>query len=279
MGTTVRGVVVAMAFAAALAAGVTPAAAAADRLPVMLGVAACRANGPAPVLTPSRDFALTAREEADGRRVFRLSGPGFDATKSVSPDGTSLLRLEGVDDRVEVNATPSAVAIARGGREVRVDFARPDGRRLGEVASLLAGSRALRLFRDALHGLRPDDLATDGAFAMQLGDALVRIAQGDAADALTRLRSRLLQASPAPADSPEVSHGAATIGGPAADQGEEGCFDRWTREVDRAWSDYVDCFGSVRWWTDAPEACALIYVVQVEVAWFRMLSCAGFRAR
>jgi len=224
-------------------------------------VAACGAAGSAGFSVPvaAAPVDLSLERGADGRVVLRAVVGGLEVRKAVADDGAFDLTLSVAGDAVAVSGSLEALSVARGGERLAIQPGRRDAPAAAAVARLLAGSPAILAFRAALASSEDGWRQTPGGLGLLMADVILRVLQDDPS-AILRLR-------PAPS-SAGVVWAAAPMPRP--------CFAEWEAEVIAAWDWYENCFDNTSWWSGGSQACAVIYFIRVEAAWFQFLKCVGF---
>lgn len=199
---------------------------------------------------------LTAR--ANGAVQVRMTWPDFDFRKVMQPNGDFTLLLAGSHDVLTLIRTGDRLRVTRNGKTAVLKHTQVDEAGLEHVQQVLAGSRAMRMFR-ALHGrLSQDTLASVPGIIVDVTDVQVGVLQGDGGVLERRrakTRGRMAQAG---------------LGG------RNQCYDDWESDVMTAWVELEDCVNDTKWVPGGPEVCAFVWTVQVEGAWFKYLSCCSF---
>jgi hypothetical protein len=207
-------------------------------------------------------LAISVAAAETGGVVVKAAGHGLDVRKLVARDGSFTLTIAAAGDTLALAGSSRGVVVTRGGKSVRVDTAGTDPGAFSRSAALLAGSPALRVFRGAVSALDAPTRETVGGAALEIGDVLLRILQDDAG-AVVRWRN---------------ARGERTGGLIRAAFGmRKPCFAEWEQEVIEAWDWYEACYHDFSWWSGGREACAFVYILRVEAAWFQFLTCVGFR--
>jgi len=215
--------------------------------------------------------AATAADKADASRLrvsiarlasgaVRISAKadGIDVQKTVSATGEYSVSLRSGKDLVTVVGNGARVKVSRGKRTVGFDVSRPEAGSYDRTSILLAGSPALRAFRAARNRMAPEARQSPEGVAMEIIEVLLSVAQGDPT-APDRFRSA--ESSPW-----ELT----------ARDANESCFREWRDEVQSAWDEYERCYRDFNWWSGGREACAFMWTLHVESAWFRMWGCTAF---
>jgi hypothetical protein len=209
-------------------------------------------------------FSLTR----DGAMRMTSKAGDLDVEKTVFSDGRSQVVLQAGNDRVIVTIAVGVVDVQRGSRRLHVDVAHvTDDDWLG-VKTLLAGSRALRLFRSLAYSLEPATLRAPAGTAMASSDAILGFLDGDVA-AVERLGQRMRAARQARIRT--VAFG---------EDSEKDCYAEYEALVVKAADDYGSCRHTFYWW-DLPSqaACVGVWTLQAESAWFQFLSCSAVPLR
>jgi hypothetical protein len=61
----------------------------------------------------------------------------------------------------------------------------------------------------------------------------------------------------------------------ASFRGGASCFSEYETEVVGAWADFGQCIDDVSWLPGMQEACAFVWLLRVESAWFRFIGCSS----
>lgn len=267
----VKQVLVASMVWSVMATGAAAGGGGADR-PEWIGGRACSVDLPATgtITDAPTGMVLSSDARTPGATMFRAVGRGLEVNKTVAQDGTFALSVGASGDRVLLTGAQGRVTVARAGRSITLAMARSDDKAFQKASVLLAGSPAIRLFRAALGRMAAASLASEPGMALQLADALLRVMQDDAATAVAQVRRQVEQSTAG------VTTGMRLVrlgaGGPT-------CFGAWRREVMEAWEEYEGCYHDFSWWSGGREACAFLYILQVESAWFKLLSCSAIRIK
>ncbi len=220
-------------------------------------------------------LVLSAVRHVSGALTYRASGRGLEIEKTLAPNGTFSLSLGHATDRVELSGSAALVRVSRQGQVIDLRLVDTDEHAVQRAAILLAGSPAIRLFRAALGRMAASSLGSEPGLALQFGDALLRVIQDDAHGGVALARRQAGQPTPgADGGARLVSLGG---GSSAADGAGESCFRAWKREVMSAWMEYEACYYDFSWYSGGRLACAFLYVIEVESAWFKMLSCSSIK--
>jgi hypothetical protein len=199
---------------------------------------------------------VTARP--NGALQVRMTGPEFEFRKVIQANGDFTLQLVAGADSVLVLRTGGRLRVTRNGRTAVFNHEHADEPGLEQVQQVIAGSRALRMFR-ALHAkLGEETLASVPGIVVDVTDVQVGVLQGDGGvieRRRARNRARIVRAA---------------LGG------RNKCWDEWETEVNAAWSALADCVNETKWIPGGPDMCAFVWSVRVEGAWFTYLACSSF---
>lgn len=244
------------------------------------GRAACAcavdaSNAPRITDAPTGLVLSTARH-ASGAVTYRASGRGLEVEKTLAPTGAFSLSLGYAADRVELSGSAAFLKVSRQGQAIDLRPVDPEEAAVERAAILLAGSPAIRLFRVALGRMAASTLASEPGLALQFGDALLRVIQDDAPGGVALARRHAGQAT---ADNQAGVRVVSLTGGAVSGEagGEESCFQAWKRQVMEAWVEYEACYHDFSWYSGGRLACAFLWVIEVESAWFKMLSCSSVK--
>jgi hypothetical protein len=106
--------------------------------------------------------------------------------------------------------------------------------------------------------MSPEARQSPEGVAMEIIDLLLSVAQGD-----PTAPDRFRPSEPAP----EGLRAAENMGS---------SYNDWRDEVQTAWYEYEACYNDFNWWSGGREACAFLWVIQVEAAWWRLWGCTAF---
>jgi hypothetical protein len=206
-------------------------------------------------------FVFTATR--DGGVRMRVYAQDLTAEKVVYPDGRFRLLLETPEDSLAVAVERFSVEIDHEGRHLDVEFASADEQTWLRVKRLIAGSRALHLFRMLASSLSPASLQTPAGLGVRIGDAVLGQLDGDAG-AIARLREEIVRRRQA-----RIRTVALTV-----DDGKT-CYETYEEEVIKDAAEYDECRTSFSWYSGWQAACVLRWTLQVESAWFQFLACSA----
>jgi hypothetical protein len=209
-------------------------------------------------------FSLTR----DGATRMTSKAGDLDVEKTVFPDGRSQIVLQAGNDRVIVTIAVAVVDVQRGSRRLHIDVSHVTDDELLRVKTLLAGSRALRLFRTLAYSLEPATVRAPAGTAMASSDAILGFLDGDVA-AVDRLGQRMRAARQARIRTVAFADG----------EGKD-CYAEYEALVVKAADDYDSCRHTFSWWNlPAQAACAGVWSLQAESAWFQFLGCSAVPLR
>ncbi|MEW5981909.1 MAG: hypothetical protein AB1806_06010 [Acidobacteriota bacterium] len=233
-------------------------------VPEVVGAAPGRQQGPvSPYVDPATGAALTLQRHGNGAVGLKAVAGGLEVTKVVTPAGTFDLRLTTPDDAVRIVVNRNRLSVSRGRKKAALDADAVDDLSLPRIQVVLAGSSAVRQFRQIYAALHDETRGRPEGAALGLVEALIGWLQGDV-EAIRRTGLR------APGGSPR------TLSALSAEGGEElSCYEKWEGEVIDAWDDYEACVLSFQWWNPAREVCAFLWVIRVESAWFSLIGCSA----
>ncbi len=231
-------------------------------------------SGPGPARPADRTYVphvdaatgtvLTLSRRGQGAITLQAAAPGLDITKLVTPAGRIDLRLTTPDDAVRLVVNRDRLVVTRGDRKAEFDTAAPDDLVIQRFQVVLAGSVAVRRFRQLYAALGESTRLRPEGMALGNVDAMLGWLQGDV-DAVRR------RARPSPGT---LETRALSLLSDTGDQ-KPSCYEVWEAEVIEAWNDYEACVYSFDWWNPAREVCAFLWVIRVESAWFTMIGCSA----
>jgi len=211
---------------------------------------------------PATAVVMRLKRAGAGAIQLDIEGDGLQVRKVSQPNGDFNVRIQWDDDVLVLVRTGDRLRLSRRGQSEVVLMSAPDHGGLAGVQQVLAGSSAARQFRTLHSMLSPATLESGLGAAVELLDSLLGLLQGEASP----IRPRQPRRQEAP-----VSLMAAEM-----DAGDgSSCYASWDAEVLAAWDDYEGCINSFSWWNPCREACAFLWVVRVESAWFRMIGCSA----
>jgi hypothetical protein len=199
---------------------------------------------------------VTARP--NGAVQVGMTWTDFDFRKIIQPNGDFTLRLAGGPDTVLVILTGDRLRVTRNGRTAVFRHGEADEPGFEQVQRVIAGSRAMRMFRTLRARLGDDTLASVPGIIVDVTDVQVGVLQGDGG-VLERRRPRA---------SGRVQR--------VASGGQNKCYEEWEFEVNVAWRVFEQCVDEYKWYPGGPDACGFVWTVRVEGAWFKYLACCSF---
>jgi hypothetical protein len=209
------------------------------------------------VLDGATGARLRLTKKANGAIQASLAWRDLDVRKVIQPDGDFVVRLSGRQDQVVLVRTGSRLRVSRNGASAVVALDQSDEDGLDAVQQVIAGSRAMRTFRSLKSHLNGESLASAPGVAIDVVDALLGILQGDFSVLARREPSRTGHLSR------------------ASFRGGASCFVEYEGEVVAAWVDFGQCIDDVSWLPGMQEACAFVWLLRVESAWFRFIGCSS----
>jgi hypothetical protein len=219
---------------------------------------------PQQVYTDARtgaSFFFTSTGEGAVRLMVKAGE--LDMDKVIHRDGRSRIVLKAGDDRVSVAVDVTGVDVERrGAGRAQLDVARATEAEWLQVKVLLAGSKALRLFRALASNLDASTLKTPGGAAVVLSDAILGHLDGDVG-AVDRLQQQFRAAVRARIRPVRMA------------AAEEDCWHRYEEQVTHAADDYDNCRHTFYWYDPRQAACAFVWSLQAESAWGQLLACSS----
>ena len=211
---------------------------------------------------PTLDLTFNTRTTADGGIRVEGRTNDFVLRKTVYEDGRSSLQLESRNDRVRILVDGESVQVTRGRHSVSLHAASTSEDEQDRVRTVLAGSRAVRMFRALAASIEASGAESAPAIATLMSDAVVGMLDGDPG-APGRVARHLAR------------HAKARIR-TVAMQGD--CYGTWEGSVYRASYELEDCLRAFSVWNPVRNVCGFRWTMQVESYWFRFLTCSGFPA-
>ncbi len=200
----------------------------------------------------------------DGGVRIQLQTDVLQMEKTVYPDGHFEMQMQAGDDRVAVAFGIGGLDVVRGNRTTHVDIGQAADEDWLQVRLLLAGSKALRLFRMLAFSLDPATLKKPGGASVQTSDALLGFLDGDLG-AVARLGERMRAARSARIRQVSL----------VEDEGANPCYDKYVAMVVAAADDYSACRKTFSWYNPWQAACVAAWTLQAESAWFQFLACSA----
>lgn len=216
-----------------------------------------------PYVDPATGAILTLSRQRSGTITLSAIAGDLEVTKRVTPAGTFDLRLSTAGDLVRVVASKNRLTVSRGKQRAVLDADLVDDLTMQRLQVVLAGSGAVRQFRQVYASMSDASRKRPEGAALGIVGALLGWLQGDV-DAIRRAR---------PARAEKGTPRLVAIH--ARDAQEPSCYEVWAAEVVEAWDDYEGCVYSFEWWNPAREVCAFLWVIRAESAWFTMIGCSA----
>lgn len=212
---------------------------------------------------PATGAALSLVTHGNGAVALNVDTGSLTITKLVTPAGTFDLRLATNRDTVRVMVSKTRLTVTRGGKKAVLDTDAVDDLAIQRLQLVLAGSGAVRQFRQIYASMSDSTRRRPEGAALGIVEAVLGWLQGDV-NAVGRVIP------------PTGEAGAPSLSAfSAEDEKELSCYKKWEAEVTDAWSEYEECVLSFEWWNPAREVCAFLWVIRVESAWFSMIGCSA----
>jgi hypothetical protein len=208
----------------------------------------------------SADVVYSAAPTADGGVLVTAAADGLTISKTVYADGRSITEVASPGDTLRLEIDHDALQLVRGRARHRVDgrSTSPEAD-LAKVRRTLADSPALGRLRAVAARMADVDVgARPHALAVLLTDALLGYLDGDVG-APARLARQLTA---------KTRSGLRTV--------RRGCYSAWEAQVMEASYELESCINDFSWYNYvADELCTIRWTLQVEVAWWSLISCAS----
>lgn len=238
-------------------------------------VAVLKASSARPTAAPSLQVHHDAHANAtfffslarDGASRMTLKAGELDVEKTVYHDGRFQIALQAGEDRMSVVVGLAVLDVARGNRHLHIDIGQASDEDWLQVKTLLAGSRALRLFRALAYNLDPATLRKPAGASIVSSDAILGYLDGDLA-AVARLGQQMRTARQARIRTVALG-----------EEPEDSCYKKWEAAVVAAADEYDKCRHSFPWYSPAQAGCVLVWTLQAESAWFQFLACSAVPLR
>jgi hypothetical protein len=213
-------------------------------------------------VVPGADLTFSGGTTVDGGVVLEGRGGDLVFRKKVMPEGSVFLEVEAFKDAFTVGFAADQLTVRRARRSVTVHLATGSEDELAAAGRLLAGSRAVRLFRAAASAIQEAEDDSPAAVALITSDALIGMVTGDAG-------------APGRAARHLARRGRARVrnAGLGAD-----CYREWEQRVLTASYDWESCARDFAVWNPIRNLCAARWVLAVESYWFTFISCSGIGA-
>jgi hypothetical protein len=209
---------------------------------------------PVPAHTVRQGDLTFTSASSGGESVLAVETPWARVEQRVTSAGSGTIVLTAGADRVEITVTRERLRIARGGRVEVVTASAAAAGQLRSVSALLRGAPAIEAgarLRAAIGEDAPGPLVSALAFAGMLS--------GDASG-MRRVAARTAR----PMSGIQFARYTA-----------EECWRQYELSINIFFHDFEECIDDHRWNYILYQACNFTYVVQAEIAWFSLLSCAG----
>ncbi len=200
---------------------------------------------------------------ADGGVRMQVKAADLEVDKTVYADGRFVMQVEAGEDRLAVAFGTTGMEVTRGTEHGHLDFARAADAEWLQIRMMLAGSRALRLFRLLACTLDPATLKKPAGAAMRASDAFLGYLDGDVG-AVARLGNQF-----------RAERSARLLKVLAEDEGPNPCYDKYQAMVVAAADEYNGCRKSFSWYSPWQAACIGNWTLQAESAWFQFLACSA----
>ena len=215
---------------------------------------------------PELGLSAGVTMENDGALVVTATAGDLTMRKQVYADGRFVVRMATHgDDRLVISGAGDGLRVSYGAEDTVHLQADRDGdydTQAGRVRGWLARSSAVQRFRQINDVLDRQDAVSPEALSLRVTGALLSELLGDPGAAhrlgrsiTARLGPRLRKAQAAHTPS---------------------CWDTYQRLVVYAANALESCLASFAVYNPLRNACAFIWTLQVESAWFQFLSCSSF---
>jgi hypothetical protein len=185
----------------------------------------------------------------------------LDVRKVVQRNGDFHVRIAGRSDLAVFIRSADRLRVTRAGQTAIVLLNQPDEDGLEAVQQVLAGSKAVRLFRGVFGRLDKDSTESAPGVPLDHLDAWLGVLQGEPGAVDRR----------APA-----SRGTAWRLSRVSFAAAQSCYGSYEGEVLAAWDDFSQCVDDVKWLPPMQEVCAFTWLLRVESAWFQFIACSSF---
>ncbi len=202
---------------------------------------------------------------ADGAARMTVIGGELQIEKIVYADGRFRVALQAGDDLVSIAGMPGIVKVQRGKERGRsLDVGRASEDEWLQTKVVLAGSRAVRLFRALADSLENGTLQTPAGTAVLMTDALLGLLDGDVG-AVHRLGERLRAARQAKIRPAALGQAEFLM-----------CYYKFAWAADEALDTYYDCAKNYYNWDPRQLGCSFQWVLMAESAWWQFIGCSTF---
>jgi len=207
---------------------------------------------------------LRLRSKADGAILASLAWMDLEVRKAVQPKGDFHVRIAGRQDLVVIIRTGDRLRVTRGGQTAVVLLTQVDEDGLDQAQQVLAGSRAVRMFRGLQRRLTAESRESAPGVPLENLDTLLALLQGEQGAIDRRAPKREFAASRVT----RASCGA-----------ERTCYSEYEIETVAAWGDFSNCCDDVKWLPGMQELCAFGWLLRAESAWFHFIGCSSIPLR
>jgi hypothetical protein len=231
-----------------------------DRVPLSVPQEDSRRLERAEVVDTGSGAELRLTAKPGGALQASLRWTDLDVAKVVQRNGDFHARIAGRQDVLVLIRSGNSLRVTRGGQTAVVLLDRGDEDGLDSAQLVLAGSRSARAFRGVHRSLTQESRESAPGIALDNLDLLLAILQGETGAAERRAPPR----RDAGGRVCRVGFGAAPT-----------CYSEYEGEVISAWDDFSQCVDDVKWYPGLQEACAFVWLLRVESAWFRFIGCSS----
>lgn len=214
----------------------------------------------APVKVPATRLVSAT---SNGEATLRVEGKGVTFSKRVGKDHV-VMRFEVPRDRIELEVNMDGrVRLVRNGKVLQVEMKQDTPVAIGRVKAFTSGSSALAGLETLVASLTNDDRRE--AQSLRVSHALVQALRGNAAPALAFAASQ----------APRSDGAIVRVMSRSAEEGPFACWAEYSATVYNYNVELNDCVGQYWWIPGWTAACGAQWSIQVELAWFWLLSCSG----
>ena len=215
---------------------------------------------------PELGLSAGVRMETDGALSVTATAGELAIRKQVYADGRFVVRVATRgDDRLIISGTANGLTVAYGrdsAVELHADRDSDYDGKARRVRGWLARSDAVQRFRQINEALERQDAVSPEALSLRVTGALLAELLGDPGAAQRLSRSIATR----------LAHGLRK-----AQAGHTpSCWDTYQRLVVAAANALESCLNSFAVYNPMRNACAFVWTLQVESAWFQFLSCSSF---
>ena len=215
---------------------------------------------------PELGLSMGIALEADGGLTVAATAGDLTVRKQVYADGRFVVLVATRDDdRLIISGAGNALQVAYGADgsvELRADHDAEYEGKARRVRGWLARSEAVQRFRHINDALERQDAVSPEALSLRVTGALLAELLGDPG-AARRLGRALTARQGVHLRKAQTGH-------------TPTCWDTYQRLVMAAASALESCLASFAVYNPLRNACAFVWTLQVESAWFQFLSCSSF---